>query len=105
MLLQKKEISSVKRKSSTIWCHALACGSKQRLIQNPVKHLIMSVLQNYLKAFSRISSNKGRASNKRRPLMNAEALGIHIKMSASSLISAAYLYLNATLIRIVTIFY
>ena len=60
----------------------------------------MSVLQNYLKAFSRISSNKGRASNKRRPLMNAEALGIHIKMSASSLISAAYLYLNATLITV-----
>ena len=44
-----------------------------------------------------------RVSNKRRPLICAAPLVIHIEISASPLISAAPL--NAALIRIVTIFY
>ena len=50
----------------------------------------------------RISSNKRRASNKRRPLISAEPLGIHTEISASPLISAATL--NTVLIKLVAIF-
>ena len=45
----------------------------------------------YINYTYRISSNKHRASNKRRPLIKAALLGIHIKISASLLISAALL--------------
>ena len=51
----------------------------------------------------RISSNKHLTSNKRRPLINASPLGIHIEISTSPLISATPL--NVVLIRIVTIFH
>ena len=51
----------------------------------------------------RISSNKRRASNKRRPLINAVPFAIHIEISASPVITTAPL--NTELIRIVTIFY
>ena len=50
-----------------------------------------------------IFSNKRWASNKRRSLIRAALLGIHIEISASPLIDAALL--NTVLIRIVTIFY
>ena len=51
----------------------------------------------------RISPNKHLTSNKRRPLISASPLGIHIEISTSPLISATPL--NVALIRIVTIFY
>ena len=51
----------------------------------------------------RVSSNKHRASNKRRPLIKAAPSVIHIEISVSPLISVALL--NAVLIRIVTIFH
>ena len=51
----------------------------------------------------RISSNKRRASNKRRSLISTMPLGIHIEISASPLINAAPL--NTGLIRIATKFY
>ena len=49
-----------------------------------------------------ISSNKRRASNKRRPLVSAALMGIYIEISTSSLIIAASL--SEGHIRIVTIF-
>ena len=52
---------------------------------------------------TRISSNKRRASNNRRPLISVASLGIHIEISAFLLIRAAPL--NTVLIRIVIIFY
>ena len=51
----------------------------------------------------RISSNKRRASKKRRPLISAVPFGIHIEISASPVKTTAIL--NTELIRIVTIFY
>ena len=51
----------------------------------------------------RISSNKHRASNKRRPLISTGSLGMYIEIRASPTIRAAPL--NTALNRIVTIFY
>ena len=50
-----------------------------------------------------ISSNKHLTSNKRRSLISASPLGIHIEISTSALISATPL--NVALIRKVTIYY
>ena len=50
-----------------------------------------------------MSFKKRRASNKRRPLISAAPLGIHIEISTFPLIRAAPL--TTALIRIVTVFF
>ena len=55
------------------------------------------------KLIYRIFSSKCQASNKRYPLISTTLLGVHIEISTSSLTSTTPL--NATMIRIDTIFY